>query len=230
MALPSLHLVSFPLCPFVQRSVITLKHKKVPFEWTQIDLQNPPPWFAEKSPTGKVPLLLVDTHTVLFESAVISEYIDEITPPSLLPADPLARAQIRAWMAFTAEMIMGLHRWMTASTAEAFHAARDDARQGLARLEAQCRGEPFFTGADFSLLDATLAPVLQRYSLLEDPESPWQPGAYPRLEAWWMQMSCLPEVRESTIADFRERLIRYLRNQEGFAGPRLAEGLAARGH
>jgi glutathione S-transferase len=230
MALPHLHLISFPLCPFVQRSVITLKHKKVPFELTFIDPKELPAWFLEKSPTGKVPLLLVDHDNAVFESAVINEYVDEISPPRLLPEDPLQRALARAWIAFASEMIMAMSRWMTAPSEEAFHQARDEAAKGLQRMDAQCRAEPCFSGPDFSLLDATLAPVLMRYDLLQDPESPWQPDRYPNLARWWQHMSGLPEVKESTIADFRKRLVRFLSAQEGFAGPRLAAGLAARGH
>ena len=69
-------LISFKLCPFVQRSVIVLLEKEAPFDITYIDLSNPPDWFKAISPMGKVPVLKVDD-TVLFESAVIMEYLDE---------------------------------------------------------------------------------------------------------------------------------------------------------
>ena len=85
-------LISFKLCPFVQRSVITLKHKGVPFEVKYIDLENKPDWFLRLSPTGKVPVLKVGD-TVLFESAVINEYLNDVNPPSMHPADPLDRAR-----------------------------------------------------------------------------------------------------------------------------------------
>ncbi|MFO7958068.1 MAG: glutathione S-transferase family protein [Candidatus Brocadiia bacterium] len=162
MALPHLHLISFPLCPFVQRSVILLKHKNVPFELTLLNPQELPDWFLERSPTGKVPLLLVDQDTAVFESAVISEYVDEITPPPMLPTAPLERALERAWIAFVSDLVMAMHRWMTAPTEEAFRTAGDEAAKGLQRLEAQCKAAPCFSGPDLSLLDAALAPVLMR--------------------------------------------------------------------
>jgi hypothetical protein len=56
----SLHLISFKTCPFVQRAVITLKHKNIDFDITYIDLAEPPDWFLEMSPLGKVPVLKVD--------------------------------------------------------------------------------------------------------------------------------------------------------------------------
>ncbi|MDX1655109.1 MAG: glutathione S-transferase N-terminal domain-containing protein, partial [Candidatus Competibacteraceae bacterium] len=69
-----LQLVSFDLCPFVQRSVIALKEKGAQFEIAYIDLKDPPEWFKKLSPLGKVPLLRVGEE-VLFESAAINEYL-----------------------------------------------------------------------------------------------------------------------------------------------------------
>ena len=88
-----LELISFKLCPFVQRSVITLLYRDVPHRTTYIDLDEPPVWFAKISPFGKVPVLRVDGDSVLFESAVINEFIDEASPGSMQPEDPLRRTQ-----------------------------------------------------------------------------------------------------------------------------------------
>ncbi len=52
-------LVSFDVCPFVQRSIITLEEKKVPYDIEYIELGDPPGWFQEASPLGKVPILFV---------------------------------------------------------------------------------------------------------------------------------------------------------------------------
>ena len=64
-------LISFKLCPFVQRAAIILLFKKIPFRTSYIDLANPPDWFRAISPFGKVPVLRLDETTVLFESSVI---------------------------------------------------------------------------------------------------------------------------------------------------------------
>ncbi len=68
-------LISFKICPYVQRSVITLKEKNVDFDIEYIDLANKPEWFLKISPLGRVPVLQVGEE-VLFESAVINEYLD----------------------------------------------------------------------------------------------------------------------------------------------------------
>ncbi len=93
-----LELISFNVCPFVQRSVITLIHKNCDYKITFIDLSNPPDWFLEISPLGKVPVLKVDGKEVLFESAVINEFIDDVTPGTLKPSDPLTLAKNQAWI------------------------------------------------------------------------------------------------------------------------------------
>src|SRR3954471_2724596 len=94
-------LVSFPICPYVQRAVITLKFKKVPFEIEYIDLKNKPEWFLKLSPLGKVPILIIDNgKEVIFESTVINELLDEVTPPATLSKDPVIKAKERAWIIF----------------------------------------------------------------------------------------------------------------------------------
>ena len=95
-----IELISFNLCPFVQRSVITLLKKGVDFKITYIDLADKPDWFLKISPLGKVPVLRYGDE-VLFESAVINEFLDEITPGSLLPSLPLEKAKQRAWVEFS---------------------------------------------------------------------------------------------------------------------------------
>ena len=58
---PKLTLISHKLCPYVQRAVIALTEKGVPFERIDIDLANKPDWFLKISPLGKVPVLRVAT-------------------------------------------------------------------------------------------------------------------------------------------------------------------------
>lgn len=54
-----LTLISHTLCPFVQRAAISLAEKGIDFERKDIDLGNKPDWFLKISPLGKVPLLIV---------------------------------------------------------------------------------------------------------------------------------------------------------------------------
>src|SRR6266516_1712924 len=94
-----LTLISHVLCPYVQRAVISLTEKRVPFERIDVDLANKPQWFIAISPLGKTPVLKVG-ETAIFESAVILEYLEDTQPCPMHPADPLHRAEHRSWIEF----------------------------------------------------------------------------------------------------------------------------------
>src|SRR5258707_1432742 len=112
-----LKLISHKLCPYVQRAVIALTEKGVAFERVDIDLANKPDWFLAISPLGKTPVLLVGDIPI-FESAVILEYLEETQPNPLHPADPLRRAEARAWIEFGSAVLNDI---------AGFYAAADEA-------------------------------------------------------------------------------------------------------
>ena len=82
-----LTLISHTLCPYVQRAVIALTEKGVPFERIDVDLANKPDWFLKISPLGKTPVLLVGD-TAIFESAVILEYLEDTQAPAAASGRP----------------------------------------------------------------------------------------------------------------------------------------------
>ncbi|TAL19256.1 MAG: glutathione S-transferase family protein, partial [Aquabacterium sp.] len=94
-AAPQLELVSHKLCPYVQRAAIVLAEKGAPFKRTDIVLADKPQWFGQISPLGKVPLLRVQppgsAEAIVFESAVILEYLEDTLLPALHPKDALER-------------------------------------------------------------------------------------------------------------------------------------------
>ena len=92
-----LKVVSFKICPFVQRVTGLLEAKGLPYEIEYISLKNKPSWFLEVSPHGQVPLLLTESGQVLFESDAIAEYLDDIAAPIESGVTPEQRALDRAW-------------------------------------------------------------------------------------------------------------------------------------
>src|SRR5262249_41137582 len=116
-----LTLVSFDLCPYVQRAAIVLAEKGIAFERIDVDLASKPDWFKALSPLGKVPLLKAGEQ-VLFESAPIVEYLEEIHGPPLHPADPLAKARHRGWMEFGSSLLADIWTLETTHDRPAFDA------------------------------------------------------------------------------------------------------------
>ena len=147
MAAP-LKLISHKLCPYVQRAVIALTEKGVPFERIDIDLANKPDWFLAISPLGKTPVLLVGD-VPIFESAVILEYLEETEPKPLHPADPLRRAEHRGWIEFGSAVLNDIAGFYSGPDEATFKARMSQLEQKFARLEARVAAAPWFDGEDF---------------------------------------------------------------------------------
>jgi glutathione S-transferase len=208
-------LISFKICPYVQRAVILLNEKKTPFEVTYIDLKDKPDWFLRLSPMGKVPILKVG-ETVLFESAVIAEYLDEVHPPPLHPTDPLQKALNRAWIEFSSELFMDLYRMTLAETSDAFEEKRNAVRQKLERLEEQLKDGPFFNGADFSLLDASIAPAFMRLALVEEIRPMRLLDSLPKVQRWSESLLARESVRDSVVPEFADLFREYIEKGGGY--------------
>jgi glutathione S-transferase len=219
---PHFELVSFDLCPYVQRSVITLKHKKIDYKITYIDLEKPPEWFNKASPLGKVPLLLVRQSSssepvVLFESAVINEYVDEVTPPSLLPKDPLEKARERAWVQVSGELLMAMYPIMISHEKKEIDEARQEIWDILDKVELAITGDDVFSANGFSLVDAAFAPAFMRIlmmkSLRDDPH--WK--VLPKTRKWADAILQRPEVKDSVIPEFKQKYISMLQRRDSLA-------------
>ena len=215
----TLKLISFELCPFVQRSVITLLEKRMDYEITYLtmdELNNPPQWFRDISPFGKVPVLRVDEVTV-FESSVIMEYIDEISPPTLHPDDPLQRALNRAWMKFGEELLFSQYRYATAADESASNKCQQEVVEGLNRLEAVITDEQFFNGSDFCLIDAAYAPFFMRLDILEGQHHVGFYDNKPRISKWASACRERETVKKSVVSDLKQKYIDFICNSSDYA-------------
>jgi glutathione S-transferase len=199
----------------VQRAVVLLQEKGVEHDVTYIDLKNKPDWFLHLSPLGKVPVLQVGD-AVLFESAVICEYLDEVHPPPLHPTDPLRKAVNRAWIEFSSELFVDLYWLMNASEREEFEKRRAAARGKLERLEQQIGAGPFFNGPDFAVLDAAIAPAFQRIALAEEIRPLGLLADLPKVGRWSARLLERKSVRESVVPEFKELFRDYLKAGGGY--------------
>lgn len=205
-----LTLVSHVLCPYVQRAAIALDEKGVAFERIDIDLENKPDWFKAISPLGKVPLLKVDK-AVIFESAVIVEYLEETQPHPLHPADPLRRAEHRAWMEFGSAILADIWSFYTAPDEAALQAKARALTDKFARLEQHLGAQshfagPHFEGARFSLVDAVFASVFRYFDLFERIGDFGILDGRPKLASWRSSLAQRPSAVRAVAPDFQERL------------------------
>jgi glutathione S-transferase len=212
-------LISFKLCPFVQRSVIVLQEKGVEYDITYIDLKSPPDWFKAISPLGKVPVLRVGD-TVVFESAVIMEYLDEVNPPSLHPADPLRKAQNRAWIEFASSLFFCQFNMVMAQEQQACENAEQELRGKLAQVNEQIVG-PYFNGEQFSLIDAAYAPLFMRLAYLERWSALRMLEGMPKLQSWSEALLARPAVKNSVVENLDELYRGHIASGAGYGAKRF---------
>lgn len=220
-------LVSHHLCPYVQRAAIALAEKGVAFERRTIDLAAKPDWFLALSPLGKVPLLLVrqpdGSEVVLFESAVICEYLEDTeTNTPLHPADPLARAQHRGWMEFGSSILGDLWGFETAKDAEAYEAKRKALIDKFARVEVALGDGPFFAGKTFSLVDAVFAPIFRYFDTFDTITPTGVFDGLAKVARWRAALSARQSVKDAVVEDYPARLRIFLEQHDAWLLKRAA--------
>jgi glutathione S-transferase len=199
MAAP-LKLISHKLCPYVQRAVIALTEKGVPFERIDIDLANKPDWFLKLSPLGKTPVLVVGDRAI-FESAVILEYLEETQARPLHPADALARAEHRGWIEFGSAVLSDVAGFYAAKDESTFNAKAAQLEQKFARLE-QRAAAPWFDGERFLLVDAVFGPVFRYFDVFDEIGDFGILANKPKLARWRASLAARPSVRGAVSADY----------------------------
>ena len=156
-------LFSAPADAWSHRTRIVLAEKNIDIEVVSVAPGSLPEDLLDLNPYHSLPTL-VDRDLVLYDSRVIIEYLDERFPhPPMMPADPVTRAQFR----------LALYRIERDWYSLLDRVGREEDRRQLPKLrkillDTIVQGaelfqlKPFFLSDEFSLVDATLAPVLWR--------------------------------------------------------------------
>ena len=209
-------LVSFKLCPFVQKAVIVLRQKDIDYDIEYIDLAEPPDWFLKISPFGKVPLLLWDKE-VIFESSVINELLDEAFPNKLHPTDLIERAKNRSWIEFSSPCLAASFQLSIAESEESFNEILGNLSRQFDQLEEIIGPQPYFNGANFSMVDASYAPLFHRLYCMEElgPEM-FDPARHPKINRWKDKLLQEDVVIHSTVSNFTELYRELLWKRQGY--------------
>jgi len=197
----AIKLYDFPSSPNCQRVKVVLAEKKLPFETVPIDLKKGDQKkadFLKLNPYGKVPTV-IDGATVLYESCIINEYLDEKYPdPALMPKDTAKKANIRILIDYGMSHLDSPYQKLRQElmkdekerSQETIDKAKQDLKNLLQRFERAIGDQPYLAG-DFSLVDADLIPRflrLEGFGVLPDP-------SLPRLGAYLKRMKERPSVK-----------------------------------
>ena len=226
-------LISHLLCPYVQRAVIVLEEKNIPYERIDIDLANKPDWFLKISPLGKTPVLLVGDQPI-FESAVICEYLDEITPHRMQPDTPLVRAQHRAWMEFASATLNAIGALYSALNECSLATKVGDLRQKFSQIELKlntgAQDLPYFAGESFCMVDAAFAPVFRYFDVLDTIDDFGVFTHTPRVNAWRAALQQRDSVRKAVRTDYPELLSEFLIQRKSALSRRMIGASSANNH
>lgn len=209
--MPNYHLISHELCPYVQRAVIALTEKRVPFQRSYVDRANKPEWFRRISPLGKAPVLQVDDE-VLFESAVICDYLDEVEAPRLHPAAPLIRARHRAWIEFASTMLNNISVFCSTADLAALGEQLRTLVEGFETLDGELAGRrgPYFAGTQFTLVDAAFAPVFRYFDVFDAICNFHFFETTPNVLQWRKGLAQRPSVQDAVMRDYPDRLRAFI--------------------
>jgi glutathione S-transferase len=166
---------------------MVLHEKRLDFEIREVDLSNKSEGFLAVSPTGKVPVVVVDGDS-LYESNVINQYLDETTGgPKLMPQSPKQRAYARIWMAFAdtdffpAVFVTSVGRGRGFSE-DQISKAFEKLKTALGKLEERLKDRDYLAD-EFSLADIAYAGNFVRLRELEERGEASLDG-YPNVAAW----------------------------------------------
>jgi glutathione S-transferase len=215
MSTPKLELISHHLCPYVQRAVITLLEKDILHERTYIDLANKPDWFAAISPLGKVPLLRVGGE-ILFESAVICEYLDEITPGSLHPSEPLPKAKHRSWIEFGSGILNNIAGFYNAPDRASFTQKCDELASKFHWVEQSLGNDGYFASEKFLLVDAVYGPIFRYFDVLDRIDNFGIFTNTPKTNKWRQLLQSRPSIQQAVTKDYEQRLVIFFKQRNSY--------------
>jgi len=217
-------IVSFKICPFVQRVIAVLELKGVDYDVEYISLMDKPGWFVQVSPHGQVPVLIEDAG-VLFESGPISEYIDEVYGAFRLhPNDPFNKARHRAWIELAATNYLVQCATQRSPTVTDLETNMAKFSLAFSEIENVLDEEPYFAGAELSLVDATWFPLLHRAYLIEQCTGFDCLDGFPKTKRWQAALLAVDALMRSAPEGFTEEFVNFYLNENTYLGGLMKGG------
>jgi glutathione S-transferase len=176
--------------PYARKVRIVMSEKKLDFKFVAEDVWSATSTISESNPLGKVPCLVMEGGEALFDSRVIVEYIDTLSPVGkLIPSMGRERAEVKTWEALAdgvldAAILARLEATWSGRTAEQRSQVWIDRQMGkiATSMKAISQGlgeKAYCAGVHFSLADIAVGCVLG-YLDFRFPQITWR-ADYPNL-------------------------------------------------
>ena len=142
---------------------LVVAEKDIEIEVVFVDPDNKPEDLIHLNPYNSLPTL-VDRELVLYGPKVVVEYLDERYPhPPFMPIDPVSRSKTRLTLYRIEQDWFSLIPDLESTDAARVETARKTLRDSITASADVFAAKPFFLSDDYSIIDATLAPLLWRF-------------------------------------------------------------------
>ena len=200
----SMKLIGSLTSPYVRKVRIVFLEKKV-----DVDLELENVWAADtkialNNPLGKVPCLILDDGEAIYDSRVIAEYVDTLSPVGkLIPAGSRERATVKTWEALAdgvddAGILARLEvtlRPTEQQSSEWLERQMGKINAALAQMSRELGENTWCHGNQMTLADIAVGCALG-YMLFRFPNIAWQ-AQYPNLDALYQKLMQRPSFAET---------------------------------
>lgn len=197
-------LIGSTTSPYVRKVRIVMAEKKLEYQFAIEDVWADDTTIGDSNPLGKVPCLIMEDGGAVFDSRVIVEYLDAMSPVGkLIPTNGRERAEVKCWEAL-ADGLADAAILMRLETTQRDEAQRSDkwlARQrgkidkSLKAMSTGLGDSAWCNGAHYSLADISVACALD-WVAFRFADIDWRDG-YPNLQRLVDKLSERPSFRET---------------------------------
>jgi glutathione S-transferase len=201
-------LIGSPASPYTRKARIVLAEKKIEYDFViDLPMSSPDSVVPALNPLGKIPVLVLDDETPLFDSRVIVEYIDNASPNNkLIPAPNRERSEVKRWEAVAdgicdAAVLIVYESRRPSAKQDAGWAAyqQEKITRSLAFMAAELGEKPHCMGTHFSMADIAAGAALG-YLDLRLPQLAWREN-HPNLVKLYTKLLQRPSFADTVPRD-----------------------------
>jgi glutathione S-transferase len=198
-------LIGSATSPYVRKVRVVMAEKKLDYELLLENVWVPETTIQQSNPLGKIPCLVMEDGGAMFDSRVIVEYLDTLTPVGkLIPASSSReRASVKCWEALAdgvvdAGILARLERSLRPPEQQSsswVDRQMSKVHAGLKSMSAGLGETPFCVGNQYTLADVAVGCTLGWLSF-RFPEIPWRDD-YPSLARLFDKLSERPSFKDT---------------------------------
>jgi glutathione S-transferase len=197
-------LIGSPASPFVRKVRVVMAEKRLDYEFIVEDVWTPGSTIQQFNPLGKVPCLIMEDGGAMFDSRVIVEYLDTLSPVGkLVPPNGRERAEVKCWEALAdgvldAAVLMRLEKTRRAEehqSSEWIERQMGKVQAGLKSMSSGLKDTAFCTGNHYTLADVAVGCALG-WLTFRFPEITWRQDQ-PNLAKLFDKLAERPSFRDT---------------------------------